>query len=47
MLPLVQHDLCGQDHRCYATQRHDDRYDNKELQTKEESLESLLGSWRE
>ena len=43
MLPLVQHNLRRQDHRCYATYRHDDRHGDEELETKEETFEPELG----
>lgn len=43
MLPLMEHNLRGQDHRCYATHCHDDRHGDEELELKEETLEPLLG----
>lgn len=47
MLPLVQHNLRRQDHRCYATYCHDDCHSNEELETKEETFEPELGGWGE
>ena len=47
MLPLVEHNLRWQDHRRYATHRHNYGHSDEKLELKEETLEPLLSGCSE